>query len=229
MSNSTIGFEEKPGKERFMPLRRISEVNELLPVLHFIGSHKNELPAELQGWVNILGLYVQLRDVQLLAASVDGLIAGGKHIGYFAATCDYPSDTKGYGETFLATMFGDFTNWKIKKFDRQVWEKRFAHLVEPTAEIAWYLCVPDKDNPMSTYGSKSDVEKYKIQLLPRLQNAAKHFHSTGEWVGLHDHKCMTCGKGVSWWTYVHSEACPYCSGKVRTERSQGPMLSKDKP
>jgi hypothetical protein len=202
-----------------MPLRRICKVNELLPALYFIGTHKNELPPELRGWVNILDLYVQLRHIELLATSADSLAAGGKHIAYFSATCDYPQDSKRYAETLVQTTFGDFTSWKIGRFDERVWEKRFAHLVEPTAEIVWYLCVPDKDNPMSTYGSKSDIQKYKIQLLPRLQNAANHFRSAGEWVGLHDHKCMTCGKGVSWWTFFHFEACPYCSGKVRTERS----------
>ena len=201
-----------------MPVKRISKVDELLPALHFIGRHKNELPTELRGWVNILDLYVQLRHVEPLATSVDSLVAGGKHIGYFSATCDYPQDRNGYGKTLVATMLGDFASWKIKKFDQQVWEKRFAHLVEPTAEIAWYLSIPDKENPMRTYGSKSDIEKYKIQLLPKLENAVKHFQSTGEWVGLHNHKCMSCGKGVSWWTYFHSEPCPCCSGKVRGER-----------
>jgi len=153
-----------------------------------------------------------------LATSADNLVAGEKHIGYFSATCDYPPDRNGYGKSLVATTFGDFTSWKIRKFDRQVWEKRFAHLVEPTAEIAWYLCIPDKDNPMSTYGSKSDVEKYKVQLLPKLQNDAKHFQSTGEWVGLHNNKSMSCGKGVSWWTYFNFEPCPYCSSKVRAEK-----------
>ena len=197
-----------------MSVKRISNVDELLPALYFIGMHKNDLPTELRGWVNILDLYVQLRYVELLATSMDSLIAGGKHRGYFSATCDYPQDRNGYGKTFLATMAGDFTSWKIRKFDQQVWEKRFAHLVEPTAEIAWYLSIPDKENPMRTYGSKSDIEKYKIQLLPKLENAVNHFQSTGEWVGLHNHKCINCGKGVSWWIYFHSEPCPYCSGKV---------------
>jgi len=227
MGDSTSGFREKRAKEGLMPLRTICKVDELLPALYFIGTHKNELPPELRGWVNILDLYVQLRHIELLATSADSLAAGGKHIAYFSATCDYPQDTKGYGETLVQTVLGDFTSWKIGRFDERIWQKRFAHLVEPTAEIAWYLCVPDKENPMSTYGSKSDVEKYKIQLLPKLQNAAKHFHSTGEWVGLHDHKCLTCGNGVSWWTYFYLEPCPHCSGRVRTDRLHGPMFGKE--
>ena len=201
-----------------MSVKRISDVDELLPALYFIGTHKNELPAELRGWVNILDLHVQLRYVELLTTSSDNLLAGGKLRAYFSATCDYPQDRSGYGKTLIAPDFGDFTSWKIRKFDQQVWEKRFAHLVEPTAEIAWYLCVPDKQNPMRIYGDKSDIEKYKIQLLPRLEEAVQHFQSTGEWIGLHDHKCMSCGHAVNWWTYFDSEPCPHCFGKVRTER-----------
>ncbi len=197
-----------------MSVKRISEVKELFPALYEIGNHKNMLPMELRGWVNVLDLYVQLRYVQLLTSSIESLVVGGKYIGYFSATCDYPLDRNG-AETMIAPMFGDFSKWKIKKFNQQVWERRFAHLVEPTSEIAWYLSIPDKENPMRTYGSKNDVEKYKIQLLPKLDNAVKHFQSTGEWIGLHNHKCLSCGQGVSWWTYFHCEPCPYCSGKVR--------------
>ena len=198
-----------------MSVKSISKVEELFPALYEIGSNKNMLPIELRGWVNVLGLYIQLRYVQLLTTSIESLVAGGKYIGYFSATCDYPADRNGYAKIMVATTFGDFSNWKIKKFDQQVWERRFAHLVEPTSEIAWYLSIPDKENPMRTYGSKSDIEKYKIQLLPKLENAVKRFQSTGEWIGLHNHKCMSCGRGVSWWTYFHCEPCPYCSGKVR--------------
>jgi len=197
-----------------MSVKRISKAEELFPALYEIGSHKNMLPMELRGWVNVLELYVQLRSMQTLTTSIESLVAGGKYIGYFSAICDYPLDRSEIG-TMVDTMFGDFSKWKIKKFDQQVWEKRFVHLVEPTSEIAWYLSIPDKENPMRTYGSKSDIEKYKIQLLPKLDNAVKHFQSTGEWIGLHNHKCMSCGKNVSWWTYFHCEPCPHCSGKVK--------------
>ena len=168
-----------------MSVKRISKVEELFPALYEIGSNKNMLPIELRGWVNTLELYVQLRYVQLLTSSIESLVAGGKYIGYFSATCDYPLDRNG-AETMIAPMFGDFSNWKIKKFDQQVWERRFAHLVEPTSEIARYLSIPDKENPLRTYGSKSDIEKFKTQSLPKLVNAVKHFRLTGEWVGLHE-------------------------------------------
>ncbi len=195
-------------------MRRINKIEELFPALYEIGKHKNWLPMELRGWVNVLDLHVQLRDTQTLTTLIESLVAGGKWIGYFAATCDYPSGRNGT-KAMIAPMFGDFSNWKIKKFDQQVWGKRFSHLVEPTAEIAWYLAVPDKDNTMRTYGSKDDIEKYKMLLLPKLDNAVKHFQATGEWTGLHNHKCMSCGKDVSWWAYLHCEPCPHCSGKLR--------------
>lgn len=197
-----------------MSITIINKVEELFPTLYEIGMHKNELPMELRGWVNILELYVQLRETQLLTTSIESLVAGGKYIGYFSATCDYSFDDGGK-DAFANTMLGDFSNWEIKKFNQQVWEKRFAHLVEPTAEIAWYLSIPDKDNPMRTYGDKNDSEKYKKLLLPKLDNAVRHFKATGEWIGLHNHNCMSCGKDVSWWAYVHCEPCPHCSGKLR--------------
>jgi len=197
-----------------MSVKRISKPEELFPALYEIGSQKNMLPIELRGWVNILELYVQLRSTQLFTASIETLVAGGKYVGYFAATCYLPFDDSG-NETFVDTMLGDFSKWKVKKFDQQVWEKRFAHLVEPTSEIAWYLSIPDKANPMRIYDEKADVEKCKLQLLPNLDNAVKHFQSTGEWIGLHNHSCMSCGKGVSWWAYFHCEPCPHCSGKLR--------------
>jgi len=202
-----------------MSVRKISKPEELFPALYEIGNHKNMLPVELRGWMNVLELYVQLRYMDLLTSSIESLVAGGKYVGYFSATCDYPLDRSG-DKAMVASVSGDFSKWKIKKFDQQVWEKRFAHLVEPTAEIAWYLSIPDKENPMRTYGSKDDIEKYKMQLLPKLENAVKHFGSTGEWVGLHENKCMSCGQSVSWFTYRFCEPCPHCSGEVRNKKGK---------
>lgn len=95
-------------------VKRISEVKELFPALYEIGKHKNWLPMELRGRVNVLGLYVQLRDMQTLTTSIESLVAGGKYVGYFSATCSYPLDET---ETMVDTMFGDFSEWKIKKFE----------------------------------------------------------------------------------------------------------------
>jgi len=182
-----------------MSIKRISKADDLFPVLYEIGSHKNMLPMELRGWVSVLELYVQLRHVDLLTSSIESLVAGGKYVGYFSATCDYLHDRNGT-ETMFAPWFGDFSKWKINKFDQQVWERRFAHLVEPTAEIAWSLANPDKNNPF---------------MIPRLESSVKIFKSTGEWFGLQRYKCVSCGEDVPWWTHYHCEPCPHCSGKVR--------------
>ena len=91
-----------------MSVKRISEVEELFPALYEIGSHKNMLPMELRGWVNVLELYVQLRDMQTLTTSIESLVAGGKYVGYFSATCNYPLDRSGI-ETMIAPSFGDFS------------------------------------------------------------------------------------------------------------------------
>ena len=102
-----------------MSVKRISEVKELFPALYEIGKYKNELPMELRGWVNILGLHVQLRWMDLLTSSIESLVAGGKYVGYFSATCDYPFDDS-EAEAIIAPSFGDFSRWKIKKFNQQV-------------------------------------------------------------------------------------------------------------
>ncbi len=198
-----------------MSVRRISKAEELLPTLYEIGTNKNRLPMELRGWVNVLELYVQLQHTDLLTSSIESLVAGGKYRKYFSATCDYPPDRSGYGRTLVATMVGDFTSWKIRKFDQQVWERRFANLVEPTYEIARYLYIPDVENAFKIY----DVKEYTIRWLPKLVNTVNLFKETGEWVGLHDCKCLSCGKGISFWIFANSEHCPYCSGKVRDQQS----------
>jgi hypothetical protein len=198
-----------------MSVTRISKAEELLPSLYEIGTNKNRLPTELRGWVNVLELYVQLQYRDLLTTSIESLAAGGKYRKYFAATCDYPADRVGYGRTLVATMGGDFTNWKIGKYDQQVWERRFAHLVVPTWEIARYLFTPDVENAFRTY----DVKEYTARWLPKLVNTVNRFNETGDWLGLYDVKCLTCGKDISFWTYVNSEDCPHCSGKVRNQQS----------
>jgi hypothetical protein len=56
-----------------MSVKRIYNVDELFPALYYIGNKKNELPMEMRGWVNILELYVQLREVYLLTTSIKSL------------------------------------------------------------------------------------------------------------------------------------------------------------
>lgn len=140
-----------------MSLKMISNLEELLPALYDIGNDKNMLPVELRGWVNALGLYVQTWLDYPGQDCRESLAAGGKYRKYLYATCYYDLSDGKHTDKMVAAGFGDFNHWNIKKFDREVWEKRFAHLVEPTREIAWYLSTPDKQNSLKAYGSKSDI------------------------------------------------------------------------
>ena len=180
-----------------MLINKVSSVDELFPALHHINIYKEGLPSQQRGWVNVLGLYVQ---GGLLFPGEDAqeyLAAGGKFRKYFYATCDYDLNDEKHTEVMASSLLGDFSHWMVKKFDREVWEKRFAHLVEPTCEIVFYL---------------SDE---KGQSLPKLTDVVNHFKSSGDWLGLYDNKCISCGQSVSWWKYFCCEPCPHCDGKIR--------------
>ena len=62
---------------------------------------------------------------------------------------------------------------RIHKFDQQAWFRRFAPLVEPTAEIAEYLY----DCSAAFGGLPPDAGS-------ALKSAIAHFESTGEWSDL---------------------------------------------
>ncbi|MDA0988515.1 MAG: hypothetical protein O2783_05185 [Chloroflexi bacterium] len=132
-----------------------NNLGELLSRLNFIGMYKWMLPLHLRGWVNSLGLYVQRKGSVGGAGSLRRLQGGGKFRGYL----DVWSDEEG--------------NEQIGKFDRQVWESRFAHLVEPTLEIANFLV---------------DRVTYHGDLDPAGENTLNHaiqrYKSTGQWLGL---------------------------------------------
>jgi len=174
-------------------VEKITTVDKLFPALRHIGTNKNFLPNKLRGWVNILGLYVQLD----LVGSRECLAAGGKYKRYFYAICEYTLNGDKDSEIMASTMTGDFSHWEVKKFDQKMWEKRFARLVEPTCEIVWYL--DDK----------------KEQSLPKLTDVVSHFNSTGEWFGLYNNQCISCGQSASWWKYFYCEPCSHCGGKIR--------------
>ncbi len=90
-----------------------AELEELLDKLAGIGEAKNSLPFNTRGWLNSLGLYVQLEGKGGLAR----LQAGDKHYSQIDAWRDY--------------MF----EWKVKKYNSGDWEK----LVDPTFAIAQWL------------------------------------------------------------------------------------------
>ena len=180
-----------------MLINKVSSVDELFIALDHIGMWKNHLPVKLRDWVNVLGLHVQRGLLFPGTDAQDYLSAGGKFRKYFYATCDYDLSDEKHTEVMASAMMGDFSHWKVKKFDQEVWEKRFAHLVEPTCEIVFYL---------------SDE---KGQSLPKLTDVVNHFKSSGDWLGLYDNKCISCGQSVSWWKYFCYEPCPHCDGKIR--------------
>jgi len=174
-----------------------------------MGIWRKVLPPQLQECGDALGLYVRLSDSQ------DNIYAGGKYRAYFDATYHFAPRRnqkdllQEYAEHLSDMMYSalrpDFTLWKIERFDKNVWEKRFAHLVQPSQEVFFYLL-----------GARD--QRKANALLPKLENAVKHFISyKGDWIGLHEHKCISCGRDVSWWAYFHSEPCPHCSGKLRDE------------
>jgi hypothetical protein len=92
-------------------------MDNLLNTLGFIAMYKSWLPFNLRGWVNVLGLHVQERR----AGRWTRLQAGGSLHSY------------------LDVWQEDDGEWQVRKFDEETWERRFAHIVEPTCEIADFL------------------------------------------------------------------------------------------
>lgn len=126
-------------------------LDELLDTLGFIGWTKSMLPLHLRGWVNALGLYVQERE----AGRWTRLQAGGRFRSYLDAW------REGVGD------------WQVRRFDKDTWERRFAHLVEPTSEIADFL------SERVAYFGDLDREGATV-----LEQALQHYKDTGVWLGL---------------------------------------------
>jgi hypothetical protein len=101
--------------------------------------------------VNALGFYVQERKVGRLTR----LQAGGRLRSY------------------LDVWQEDDNEWQVKKFDRETWERRFAHIVEPTYEIADFL------SKRISYFGDLDSEG-----AIALNHTLQHYRETGVWLGL---------------------------------------------
>jgi hypothetical protein len=126
-------------------------IDELLDTLGLIALYKSWLPWHLRGWVNALGLYVQERRV----VQRSHLNAGGKFRSYLDAWREEGGD------------------WQVRKFDENNWQLRFAHLVEPTCEIADFL-----NDRVHHFG---DLDSDGTNALNK---ALLHYKSTGSWLGL---------------------------------------------
>ena len=129
----------------------IKDLDELLETLGFIALCKSLLPFSLRGWVNALGLHVKERD----AGGWTRIQAGGSLRSYLDAWRQKDGD------------------WEVKKFGEDTWSRRFAHLVEPTVEIAEFL------NERVTNSDDLDVASDVA-----LNSALQQHNQTGEWIGL---------------------------------------------
>jgi len=127
------------------------KLNELLSTLALIALYKSWLPFNLRGWVNALGLHVQERK----AGQWTLLQAGGSLRSYIDAWREGDGD------------------WQVKKFDAETWERRFAHVVGPTCEIADFL-----SSRVHWFGAL-DVEG-----AAALNHTLQHYKDTGVWLGL---------------------------------------------
>lgn len=85
--------------------------------------------------------------------------------------------------------------WKKKRFDKDTWNKRFAHLVEPTSDIAFFLA--------------GHIDNLNEQTVATLRHVAEHFEATGEWLGL---PCESCNHTVSIGQRGRG-LCPHCGAK----------------
>lgn len=126
-------------------------LDKLLNILGFIAMYKSMLPLNLRGWVNALGLYVQERE----GGQWTRLQAGGRLRSYLEVWQEEEGD------------------WQVRKFDTDTWEHRFAHLVEPTYEIADFL------RERVAYLGDLDIEGANA-----LNQALQHYKDTGVWLGL---------------------------------------------
>lgn len=181
----------KPAGEQ---IRKITEIEELLPMLISIAELKNHLPLHLRAWLNDLGLYVQLR----YAGGWARLEAGGMFRSCLDALCRDPSN--------IDALLGKASAWGIRKFDQERWLRSFAHLVEPTFEIALFVSGSDMTKPS---GSQFDE-----QAVATLRHVTKHFKTTGEWLGLPSgRKCTNCGQSMSIGQWRRG-TCPYCRGSL---------------
>jgi len=124
---------------------------ELLRTLEAIAFLKSMLPLHLRGWINSLGLYVQACE----AGQRTRLQAGGNLHSYLDVW------QEGQGD------------WQIRKFDGDTWERRFAHVVEPTYQIADFL-----SDRVASFG---DLDSEGANVL---SHALQHYKDTGVWLGL---------------------------------------------
>jgi hypothetical protein len=166
----------------------------LFELLGWIGTIKLGLPLEQRWLLNELGLYVQLH----YAGGWGRLAAGGKYRSYF--------DARGpEGVISLAS-------WQIRRFERETWDRRFAHLVWPTYEVALlerWLAERALQLDGNTFNAL--VEQYGRK-FPNL----RYFRETGVWLGLLDWRCAACNQRIAVWE-VRAQVCPACGANLESQ------------
>lgn len=188
-------------------MAQVPEVDDpelLLDKLGWVGTIKLNLPLVTRWWSNELGLYVQLH----YAGGQGRLQAGGTHRSYFDA----------WGKKGQAT-----TEWKVRSYDRRTWNKRFAHLVWPTYDLALYVGGPSLWDtgvvlPGGQSAKLSELDDYTFRQVnqyrgQRIKQALAHFNETREWSGLLEVYCERCGQRLQVWE-THKRICPYCNAQL---------------
>lgn len=183
---------------------KVDDPELLLDKLGWVGTIKLNLPLVTRCWLNELGLYVQLH----YAADQGRLQAGGVHRSYFDA----------WGKEGQA-----LTEWEVRSYDKQIWNKRFAHLVWPTYELALYVGGPILWNasvalPGGQVSKLTELDgctflKVNQNRVQCVKHAVAHFNKTREWTGLLELRCQGCGVRLNIWE-TQKRICPYCKAEL---------------
>ena len=192
----------------------VDSLNRLLPK---IGGVKASSPFQLRGWINRLGLYVQLRGVPDRRNAEGGwyvLKAGGMFRSYFESKArDHQMSGWLANDPTILGMFAfeaDKAAWKTVKLDLATWTRRFAGLVWPTLEIAafvrsrWFEDVPLPDE--EGVWARAFAGKHG-QIL---EDAMARYRAEGSWPRLVDWTCMSCGDELAIWQMESEDPCPLC-------------------
>jgi hypothetical protein len=183
---------------------KVEDTELLLDLLGWIGTIKLNLPLVTRSWLNELGLYVQLH----YAGGEGRLQAGGMHISYFDA----------WGKEGQA-----LTEWEVRSYDRQTWNKRFAHLVWPTYDLALYVggsilgntrfILPSGDLARLSELDDATFRKLNQSMKTLIKQVVANFNKTREWLSLMELYCQSCGRRLYVWE-THNNICPYCDAEL---------------
>jgi hypothetical protein len=183
---------------------KVEDTELLLDLLGWVGTIKLNLPPVTCSWLNELGLYLQLH----YAGRQGRLQAGGMHRSYLDA----------WGKEGQA-----LTEWVVRSYDKQIWNKRFAHLVWPTYDLALYVGGPVLGNtriilPSGGLASLNELDDATFRELNRnmitlVKQVVAHFNKTREWSGLLELYCQGCGQRLYVWE-THRRVCPHCNSEL---------------